>query len=261
MKINCAYKKLVKVEELIKHPKNPNTHSPKQIELLAKILKATGFRSPIVVSERSGFIVKGHGRLESAIKAGFDSVPVDVQSYENEAEEWADMIADNRIAELSEMDSATLKDLLQELDTGQNDLELTGFTSSEIENMMLEYFPDENKDKENYTNKIEAPKYTPKGQKPEIQEIYKLTKYENFVKEIETLEISQEAKTFLKHSASRHIVFDYSKIAELYSHEEKVMQDMMEKLALVIIDYGKAIENGYVDLTSELYDLAQNNNE
>jgi len=139
MKINCAYKKLVKVADLVKHPRNPNTHSPKQIELLAKILKSTGFRSPIVVSERSGFIVKGHGRLESAIKAGFDSVPVDVQNYESEAEEWSDMIADNRIAELSELDSTTLKDLLEELDTGENDLDLTGFDSAELERLMSQF--------------------------------------------------------------------------------------------------------------------------
>jgi len=139
MKINCAYKKLVKIEDLVKHPRNPNTHSPKQIELLAKILKSTGFRSPIVVSERSGFIVKGHGRLESAIKAGFDSVPVDVQNYESEAEEWSDMIADNRIAELSELDSTTLKDLLEELDTGENDLDLTGFETADLENLMSQF--------------------------------------------------------------------------------------------------------------------------
>lgn len=148
MKINCAYKKLVKVADLVKHPRNPNTHSPKQIELLAKILKSTGFRSPIVVSERSGFIVKGHGRLESAIKAGFDSVPVDVQNYESEAEEWSDMIADNRIAELSELDSATLKDLIEELDTGENDLDLTGFEAPNLENLMSQFFQGEEKTKE-----------------------------------------------------------------------------------------------------------------
>lgn len=148
MKINCAYKKLVKVADLVKHPRNPNTHSPKQIELLAKILKSTGFRSPIVVSERSGFIIKGHGRLESAIKAGFDSVPVDVQNYESEAEEWSDMIADNRIAELSELDSATLKDLIEELDTGENDLDLTGFEAPNLENLMSQFFQGEEKTKE-----------------------------------------------------------------------------------------------------------------
>lgn len=155
MKINCAYKKLVKVEELVKHPRNPNTHTPKQIELLAKILKSTGFRSPIVVSERSGFIVKGHGRLESAIKAGFDSVPVDVQSYESEAEEYADMIADNRIAELSEMDSATLKDLLQELDSGAVDMDLTGFDQEALEDLMSQFFQGDEKQgaMEDQTNK------------------------------------------------------------------------------------------------------------
>jgi ParB-like chromosome segregation protein Spo0J len=147
MKINCAYKKLVKVEELVKHPRNPNTHTPKQIELLAKILQATGFRSPIVISERSGFIVKGHGRLESAIQAGFETVPVDVQSYESEAEEYADMIADNRIAELSDMDSVALKDLIEELDTGSFDLDLTGYDETSL-SMLMSQFNVENENSE-----------------------------------------------------------------------------------------------------------------
>jgi len=151
MKVNCTYTKLVNIEELVRHPKNPNTHSEKQINLLAKILLKTGFRSPIVVSERSGFIVKGHGRLESAIRAGFNTVPIDVQTYENEAEEYADMIADNRIAELSEMDSVALKDLIEELDTGEFDLDMTGFSSEDLDLLMSQFhqeedFSDKNKE-------------------------------------------------------------------------------------------------------------------
>ena len=136
MKINCSYTKLVPVEELVKHPKNPNTHTSKQIDLLAKIIKSQGFRSPIVVSKRSGFIVKGHGRLERAIKAGLKEVPVDVQEYKSEAEEYADMIADNRIAELSEMSSDTLLDLIGELEEVDFDVDLTGFEQQDIDELL-----------------------------------------------------------------------------------------------------------------------------
>src|SRR5690606_2134297 len=120
------------------NPRNPNQHSDKQIDLLAKIIKHQGWRVPITVSKRSGFVVRGHGRLLAAQKLGIEKVPVDFQDYVNEAEEWADLIADNRIAELSQMDNEMLKDLLEELDTGEIDMELTGFFLDEIENLMAE---------------------------------------------------------------------------------------------------------------------------
>ena len=49
--------------------------------------------------------------------------------------EQADLIADNRLSELAEIDSAMLKDMLEEIDTGALDMELTGFTIDELEDM------------------------------------------------------------------------------------------------------------------------------
>ena len=60
-------------------------------------------------------------------------------------------------------------------------------------------------------------------------------------------------------AASRHLVFDYSKIADYYSHSNKEMQELMEDSALVIIDFKKAIEDGYVKLTKEIADLFNKN--
>ena len=126
---------MVELEAVIPNPRNPNTHPQKQIELLAKIIKAQGWRNPIVVSKRSGYVIKGHGRLEAARLLGCDKVPVDYQEYETEAQEWADMIADNRIAELAEQDEDTLRDLIKDLD-GQLDLDLTGFELPDIEKLL-----------------------------------------------------------------------------------------------------------------------------
>jgi hypothetical protein len=64
-------------------------------------------------------------------------VPVDYQDYANEAEEWADMIADNRIAKLAETNDDELKKLLGELD-GQIDLDLTGFDEDSLEDLLGE---------------------------------------------------------------------------------------------------------------------------
>lgn len=142
-KVNCAFDKMVPLHKLVPNPRNPNKHPGEQLRLLAKVIDYQGWRNPIVVSNRSGFIVKGHARLAAALLLGLEEAPVDYQDYESEAQEWADMLADNRLAELAEIDKPTLKDLLQEMDTGAVDLELTGFTEMAIEALMTAYQPED----------------------------------------------------------------------------------------------------------------------
>ena len=137
--VYCRYDEAVEIEKVTGHPRNPNKHGEDQIALLAKIIKASGWRNPICVSNRSGFVIKGHGRLMAARVLGVTHVPVEYQDYATEAEEYQDMIADNRIAELAERDMEIIKDLLEELDTGANDMDLTGYTEAEIERLMTQY--------------------------------------------------------------------------------------------------------------------------
>lgn len=133
----CAHDKIINCVKLKPNPKNPNTHPAKQIELLGKILSSSqGWRSPITVSKRSGFIVKGHGRLEAALKAGILKAPVDFQDYENEATEYADLVADNRLAELAEIDDDKMAELMAEINDLDIDIELTGFSEDELDNIL-----------------------------------------------------------------------------------------------------------------------------
>lgn len=132
----CAHDKVVDVDSLIPNPRNPNIHPDNQIDALAKIIKYQGWRCPITVSNRSGFIVRGHGRLMAAKKIGLHQVPVDCQDYENEAAEWADLLADNKIPELSSTDDALMLELLSDIKDADFDMELTGFDVSEIEDIL-----------------------------------------------------------------------------------------------------------------------------
>lgn len=131
----CAHSEMVPIEKLVANPRNPNRHPESQIALLAKIIRGQGFRNPIVVSKRSGFVIKGHGRLAAARLLEMPAVPVDIQNYETEAAEWADMIADNRIAEIAETDEDSLKTLLKELD-GKIDFDFTGFDSHSLDGLL-----------------------------------------------------------------------------------------------------------------------------
>ena len=129
----CRHDKMVDPAGLVSNPRNPNKHPESQIEILSRVIKTQGWRSPIVVSKRSGFIVKGHGRLAAAMLLAAKLVPVEFQEYETEASEWADLIADNRIAELSETNNDELKNLMLELRDKGFDLDLTGFTGDDLE--------------------------------------------------------------------------------------------------------------------------------
>lgn len=137
--VHCAFDEIVDFASLVPNPRNPNTHPEKQLQLLAKIIQHQGWRAPITVSNRSGFIVRGHGRLMAAQLLGVDQVPVDRQDYASEAEEWADLIADNRIAELAEIDESRLKDLLDELKIEDLDIELTGFDEKELDKLVRKW--------------------------------------------------------------------------------------------------------------------------
>lgn len=130
--VYCAYDEIVQIDKVIPNPKNPNQHGAEQIAMLAEIIKQAGWRNSITVSTLSGFIVKGHGRLLAAEYGGLTEVPVEYQHYNTEADELADLVADNRLAEMAEMDNAKLADIFRDIDLAEMPTELTGYTADEI---------------------------------------------------------------------------------------------------------------------------------
>ena len=111
---------------------------------------------------------------------------------------------------------------------------------------------DKNQNGEKYSTKIEAPVYEPKNKKPHILELCNKEKTHRLLRKIDSSNLSIEEKTFLMDAARRHNVFNYEKIADYYAHSSKEMQDLMEESALVIIDFEKAIQLGYVKLCEEI---------
>ena len=155
--IRCKYSRVVPIHEVRPNPLNPNQHPDPQVVLLAKAIAFQGWRSPLVVSNRSGMIVKGHARLSAARILDLPEVPIDEQDYETEEQEIADMIADNRLAELAEIHPAKLKDLIEHLDTGGIDLDLTGYDQNELENLMSQIHPGDDLLDPDPTNSFKCP--------------------------------------------------------------------------------------------------------
>ena len=112
----------------------------------------------------------------------------------------------------------------------------------------------ENKEKK-YSTKVSIPQYLPNDRKPNVSSLYDHKKYSQLLHEIYNSNVSEEEKNFLRLAATRHIVFDYSLIADYYANSDKEMQELMEHSGLVIIDLDDAIANGYVKLSEKMKDL------
>lgn len=105
-----------------------------------------------------------------------------------------------------------------------------------------------------YTMKVESPIYEPKNHKPHILELYDNEKVKRMIREINNSSLDEMEKKFLIEAAHRHTVFNYSKIADYYPHASKEMQELMEKSALIIIDFDKSIEYGFTKLQKEIHE-------
>ena len=81
--------------------------------------------------------MRGHGRLAAAMLLGC-KVPVERQDYASEAEEWADLVADNRIAEIASIDTEEMAKLLSDLSGLDIDIELTGYAGKTLDNLLAD---------------------------------------------------------------------------------------------------------------------------
>ncbi|GIX24408.1 MAG: hypothetical protein KatS3mg122_1639 [Caldimonas sp.] len=124
-----------KVETLIPYARNPRTHSDEQIARIAASIAEFGWTNPILVDGEHG-VIAGHGRLLAARKLGLAEVPVIELAHLTPAQKRAYVIADNRLALDAGWDKAMLALEFAELADAGFDLDLTGFSASEIEGLL-----------------------------------------------------------------------------------------------------------------------------
>lgn len=110
---------------------------------------------------------------------------------------------------------------------------------------------DEAEDKK-YTTKIQSVVYEPRAEKSNLLECYNDSKSKRLINEIKESNLTDDEKKFLTYAATRHCVFNYEKIADYYANSSKEMQNLMERSALVIIDFEKAVQLGYVKLSDDI---------
>ena len=253
--------KIVSTDELIPYARNSRIHSPEQVAQIAASIKEFGFLNPIIVDGTKG-IIAGHGRVMAAQKLGIEQLPCIEAGHLTEAQRKAHIIADNKLALNAGLDNDLLKIELDELAAMGFDVTLTGFDLDEIDLLgMTEEETKRELNSEKYTANISTPIYEIKGERPELAELVCTKKYQSLLEQVHKSEITDDVKDFLIMAAARHLVFDYEKIAEFYAHADADIKNLMESSALVIIDYKRAVEDGYVKLTYDLMKLSGESDE
>ena len=164
-------------------PANPNRMEDADKKRMAASLAEFGDLGGIIINRRTGFLVGGHQRVsvlgdsleiedlkkpEPDGTVGRGWITKDGRRYAvrivdwDEAKAHAALLAANRFGRVGKDDNALLKELLEELDTGAIDMDLTGFDQAAIENLMTQFHvPDENKpidEAEMENTKNECPK-------------------------------------------------------------------------------------------------------
>lgn len=233
-----------KIDELKPYLNNPRFNDD-AVEYVANSIKEFGFKVPIVI-DKNNEIVAGHTRYKASIELGLEEVPCIVADDLSEEQIKAFRLADNKVSEKAEWNFELLEEELAQI----NDIKMNefGFILEELEEVV--------EDLENlYTTKINIPSYEVSGDEPSIDEMIDESKVNKLIEEINKLNIDEDKKDFLRKTATRHYTYNYSNIAEYYAHQDKEVQAIMEKLALVIIDIRSAIANGYVELSTTLEEM------
>lgn len=125
------------LNQLKPYARNARTHSPEQVDKIARSIEAYGFNVPILVDSENG-IIAGHGRLAAARQLGLVDVPVIVLDHLKEKQREAYILADNRLAELADWDEELLSDELTALVDAGIDLDVIGWSSDELDQLTAE---------------------------------------------------------------------------------------------------------------------------
>lgn len=122
------------IDRLIPYARNPRKNDA-VVDKMVGAIKEFGFRIPIV-ARSDGSIVDGHLRLKAAKKLGMTEVPVALADELTDAQVKAFRLLANQSANWAEWDIELLADELHNLSENAYQLNLTGFTPIEIEDVL-----------------------------------------------------------------------------------------------------------------------------
>jgi hypothetical protein len=265
IRIRCDVKDHLPLGSFVNLQGNLKSLSTENYQKLRKHILELGFTAPIFVWNNK--ILDGHQRLKTVQQMVSDRelscshLPIVNINAENEDE--ARRMLSGFVSQFGRVDEQGLYEFATESNWSPafmlENMDIPGFDMPKFLEGYYDNFKipgEENESDESmYSKKIEAPIYEPKGEKPQLNELVDYSKMTELISQIDAADISEDEKHFLKAAAYRHNVFNYEKIAEYYAHSSTETKDLMEKSALVIIDFNKAIENGFVQMSTVIADM------
>lgn len=237
----------VELSALRENPDNPQTVTEDEFgKLRDSMRRIHGFlRTRPLLVEEDGTIKCGNKRFRALVRNGVKVVPAD----------YVRRLSDYTPEEVREF---VLQDNLQRGDWDVDKL-LAQYSADELkalgggfDELIAEFAARGAESEFEYSSKIEAPQYNITGENPELEELYDTEKADALAKEIDEADVPKKVKAFLKVAAMRHVVFNFRNIAEYYAHADAKVQRLMEKSALVIIDFEDAIRNGFVIVSERM---------
>ena len=129
------------VASLIPYARNARTHSSEQIRQIVSSIEEFGWTNPVLIDGDNG-IIAGHGRVMAAQELGMTEVPCVELSHLTEIQKRAYILADNKLALNAGWDDVLLNLELQELYGDGFDIELTGFTEDEFNELVAASQPE-----------------------------------------------------------------------------------------------------------------------
>lgn len=132
-------KKTVKLSDITPAEYNPRitlTEKDYQYKALKASVDEFGLVVPLVVNERTGTLISGHQRLNVMLASGIEETEVVMVDLPLEKEK-ALCVAMNKIDGV--WDYGKLADIIEELKDSDIDTILTGFSNSEIKDLIGEY--------------------------------------------------------------------------------------------------------------------------
>ena len=242
-------------------PKNPRFIKDDRYLALKKSIEEApemlSIREIVVYPLENGHyvVIGGNMRLRACQEIGYKELPCKILPLETPVAKLREYTIKDNIA----FGSNDWDVIANEWDTeelAEWGMELPDFA---VDDTPIE--PEENKDETQYSRNIEIPTYQITGAEPTIAECVDVSAVKKLIKQIDESNVSEEQKEMLRICAYRHAVIHFDNIAEYYAHQDKEMQNLMEENALVIIDFDRAIEKGFVDMTDKLLRLIPNKDE
>ena len=235
---------LVDPNELNLASVNPNQGD---IGALCSSYTEIGFWGDVIVRQDTNEVLAGNHRVMAARSLDMPEIPVQYIEVDGDDHALQVMLADNRTRDLATTDEDQLAILLKNL--ADKDMLLgTGFDGDDLDDLLTAAAEDDGR----YTNRVKAPIYEITGEKPPVEDLYDEEKVKELVAEIQAANLDPHIQHFLIRAAERHTVFHFDKIAEFYAHSDPDVQELMERSALVIIDFDKAIQEGFVQLSQRI---------